>query len=1089
MRWLLGTSFLLKSMLLAKGGLRAAGARPTVARQTTRMSSIALTTKRMAPTALLGATGLAAGREALRGWRTLRRPRWGFQAPKMVSTLTEPPSTEAPTHEAFTLLKTETLDEYGATCHLYEHKQSKAQVLSVIKPDDDNKVFGVTFRTPPSDSKGLPHILEHSVLCGSRQYPTKEPFVELLKGSLQTFLNAFTYPDRTCYPVASQNLEDFRNLARVYLDAVFHPRAAKDSTVLEQEGWHYEVEDDKLTYSGVVYNEMKGVYSSPDSLMARASQQALFPDNAYSVDSGGDPNDIPSLDFEQFQAFHGEFYHPGNARIFFYGDDDPAARLDLLEEYLCDFQERKIDSKVETQELTIKEPQYIKLGFPASSNDDEEGGQHMVSLNWLLTGGVLSPKDELGLAVLDMMLLGTSTSTLRKALTDSGLGESVIGGGLSDELVQPTYSVGMKGVAKDDVAKVQALILETLAKLSEEGFAADDLEASLNTMEFSLREFNTGSFPKGLSFMLGMMRNWIYERDPVDALRFEQPLADLKEELTKDANAYFGNLLKSLLVENTHRVTVEMTPDEHLEAAQKQEEEGRLAALRDEMSPAQLEAVAAKAARLKEIQNTPDSKEALASIPSLGLKDLGREPQDLPRVEGVVDGFKDTVLLTRELPTAGIIYADVALDLRGALDPEDLPLVPLFARMMQETGIAGKLDPTQLQRQLGAKTGGVGSSVSCSLKVPASGGVADPDDVVYRYIMRGKATHERAGDLFSLMSDILTHADFASSQTRVVEMLKESKARYESAFRTSGQSFASMRISAQLNRAGLISEATGGVSHYFKVLELLKQAHDDWPALLSTLEAMRSKMLARAPSATVVNLTGDQKALDAATAQLGAFCTQVFATGAPRDEPDWSSLKSLTAVKPNEAFSVPTQVNYVAKGGSLYAAGEMPSGANSVVSRFLSLDYLWNQVRVQGGAYGCSASSNPTSGTFVFSSYRDPNLKKTLDTYDGAASYLKELKVDEAELTKAIVAAIGDLDSPLTPDQKGRASLQHYLSGTTLEQRRKWRSEVLSASPADFARYGERLEKMATTSAVFASASGIAEANEAGAALVAEKLL
>jgi hypothetical protein len=291
-------------------------------------------------------------------------------------------------------------------------------------------------------------------------------------------------------------LEDFRNLARVYLDAVFHPRAAQDPTVLEQEGWHYELEGDKLTYSGVVYNEMKGVYSSPDSLMARASQQALFPDNAYAVDSGGDPAAIPQLGFDQFQQFHGEFYHPGNARVYFYGDDDPAARLDLLEEYLGEFSSRDISTQIKTQKLTIKEPKHVKLGFPASSSDDEEGGQHMVSVNWLLTETPPSPKDELGLAVLDHLLLGTSTSRLRKALTDSGLGESVVGGGLSDELVQPTYSVGLKGVAKDDVPKVEALVVDTLSTLASEGFAADDLEASLNTIEFSLREFNTGSFPK-----------------------------------------------------------------------------------------------------------------------------------------------------------------------------------------------------------------------------------------------------------------------------------------------------------------------------------------------------------------------------------------------------------------------------------------------------------------------------------------------------------------------------------------------------------------------------------------------------------------
>lgn len=664
------------------------------------------------------------------------------------------------------------------------------QVLSVIA-DDDNKVFGVTFRTPPRDSTGLPHILEHSVLCGSRQYPTKEPFVELLKGSLQTFLNAFTYPDRTCYPVASQNLEDFRNLARVYLDAVFHPRAATDPTVLQQEGWHYEIagDGDKLEYSGVVYNEMKGVYSSPDALMARSAQQELFPDNAYSVDSGGDPGAIPDLDFEQFAAFHGEFYHPANARIFFYGDDDPSARLDLLEEYLADFTARDVDTAVKAQPLSIATPKKVTLPFPASASDDDEGGQHMVSVNWLLDAEAPEPVDELGLAVLDHLLLGTSTSVLRKALTDSGLGESVIGGGLQDELRQPTFAVGLKGVAKDDVEKVEALVEATIANLARDGFEADDVEASLNTVEFQLREFNTGSFPKGLSFMLGMMRNWIYERDPVDALRFEAPLAALKDALDNDANAYFRSLLELRFVKNTHRVTVEMKPDATLEASEKADEEARLAAARDEMTPAQLDAVAATAAALKEKQTTPDTAEDLATIPSLGLDDLEKKVKSIPKDVGTVPGAPGATLLSRELPTAGIVYADVALDLRGALDAEDLPLVPLFGRMLQETGVSNKYDATQFTRRVGARTGGLQGTIMNTLKRPLDGGVATGDDLVYRFILRGKATRERASDLFDLMADVLVDADFASAEQRCTEMLKEAKARYESSFRTSGQSY------------------------------------------------------------------------------------------------------------------------------------------------------------------------------------------------------------------------------------------------------------------------------------------------------------
>jgi Zn-dependent M16 (insulinase) family peptidase len=384
-------------------------------------------------------------------------------------------------------------------------------------------VFGITFRTPPSDSTGIPHILEHSVLCGSRKYPVKEPFVDLLKGSLQNFLNAFTYPDRTCYPIASTNLKDFYNLINVYLDAVLHPRAIKDPLVLAQEGWHYELDkiDDPLTIKGVVYNEMKGVYSSPDSLMYRSIQQNLFPNNTYSVDSGGDPKDIPNLTFQQFQEFHSQFYHPSNSFVFFYGDDNPIERLNLLDSYLKDFSViSNRNSQVKIQKklnfLSSSPPSSssvtaatstsgssfprITIPFPISQGTEPK---HMITINWLMNEEKLSMKESLSLALLDYLMIGTSTSELRKILIESGLGESLIGGGRSDDLLQDTYSIGLKGVPKENVRKVEELIIQSLNELSENGFPSDAIESALNTLEFRLREFNTGGYPKGLALMLG----------------------------------------------------------------------------------------------------------------------------------------------------------------------------------------------------------------------------------------------------------------------------------------------------------------------------------------------------------------------------------------------------------------------------------------------------------------------------------------------------------------------------------------------------------------------------------------------------------
>ena len=486
---------------------------------------------------------------------------------------TAAPDTAVVDHPSFEIIQTDVVSEFGAACTLYRHKKSGAELLSV-STDDDNKCFGITFRTPPQDSTGVPHILEHSVLCGSRKYKTKDPFVQLLQGSLQTFLNAFTYPDRTCYVVASQNTKDFYNLINVYSDAVFHPRAISDPMVHAQEGWHLELEnvEDPLTYKGVVYNEMKGVYSSPDSLLQREAQQSIFPDNAYGVDSGGDPKDIPNLSFEQFAEFHAKYYHPANSRIFFAGDDDVLKRLEIMDEYLGDFEdspESKPGSKIQWQKKRYTEPVKVRHPYPVS--DKGEGGQpdtHLTMVNWLVNDAPLSPKEEITATVLDHLLMGTTSSILRKTMMESGLGDAITGGGLANELLQGTFSVGLKGVKPENVDKVEELVVDTLKKVVEEGFTQDAISASMNTIEFDMREFNTGSFPKGLSLMLGSMREWVYDRNPMDALKFEEPLAELKESIEKGGSKVFTDMIKDLLLENSHRTTVEMYPSKTLEEEQ-----------------------------------------------------------------------------------------------------------------------------------------------------------------------------------------------------------------------------------------------------------------------------------------------------------------------------------------------------------------------------------------------------------------------------------------------------------------------------------------------------------------------------------------
>ncbi|XP_010481056.1 PREDICTED: presequence protease 2, chloroplastic/mitochondrial-like [Camelina sativa] len=466
----------------------------------------------------------------------------------------------------FEKVSEEFISECKSKAVLFKHKKTGCEVMSVSN-DDENKVFGIVFRTPPKDSTGIPHILEHSVLCGSRKYPLKEPFVELLKGSLHTFLNAFTYPDRTCYPVASTNTKDFYNLVDVYLDAVFFPKCVDDVHTFQQEGWHYELNDpsEDISYKGVVFNEMKGVYSQPDNILGRITQQALCPDNTYGVDSGGDPKDIPKLKFEEFKEFHRQYYHPSNARIWFYGDDEPVHRLRVLSEYLdmFDASPARDSSKVEPQKL-FSGPRRIVEKYPAGEDGDLTK-KHMVCLNWLLSDKPLDLQTQLALEFLEHLMLGTPASPLRKILLESGLGEALVNSGMEDELLQPQFSIGLKGVSDDNVQKVEELIMTTLRKLADEGFDTDAVEASMNTIEFSLRESNTGSFPRGLSLMLQSIAKWIYDMDPFEPLKYEEPLKSLKARIAeKGSKAVFSPLIEEFILKNPHCVTIEMQPDSEI---------------------------------------------------------------------------------------------------------------------------------------------------------------------------------------------------------------------------------------------------------------------------------------------------------------------------------------------------------------------------------------------------------------------------------------------------------------------------------------------------------------------------------------------
>jgi len=931
----------------------------------------------------------------------------------------------------FEQLEKKEITELKIEARFFRHVKTGAELIS-LKNDDKNKVFGISFRTPPSDSTGIAHILEHSVLCGSRKYPVKEPFVELLKGSLQTFLNAFTYPDKTCYPVASQNLKDFYNLVDVYLDAVFYPRISP--LIFQQEGWHYELEntDSPLTRKGVVFNEMKGALSSPESILYSACQHSLFPDNTYSLDSGGDPEKIPDLTYEQFKDFHRKYYHPSNAKIYFYGDDDIEKRLEFTNQYLKDFDQIESNSVVSLQSH-IDKPVKIEKPFPSGAESREQN-RGMVTVNWLLPE-TSELKTNMALCMLEYILLGMPASPLKKALIDSGLGDGIAGIGLENELRQMYFSTGLKGVDVNDAEKVERLIFDTLTKLSQNGIDIKTTEAALNTIEFRLRENNTGSFPRGLSLMLRALTTWLYDKDPLKTLAFEEPLNQLKAELQSEQK-FFEKLIAEHFLQNDHRTTVVLKPDSELAQKKNSEELKGLQQIQSKLTEDELRTISKDTGELQKMQNTPDSSEALETIPSLNLSDIDRKNQLIPFELTEEDGLK---LFYHDIPTSGIFYFDIGLNIH-LLPQKYLSYVPLFGRALLEMGTK-KEDFVSLSQHISCKTGGIKTGQFASSIMGAKEATA-------WLLLRGKATMERTPDLLGILSDILSSAEFDNKQ-RFKQILLQEKARQEQKIIPSGHLIVNSRIRAHLNESDWITEKMSGLSYFYFLRELEKIIDSDWNTVLTCLQEMRAILLNRA--SMVINITADKKGWDNLKSNVISFTERLPVNKVNTET--WSPEK-LTGF---EGMIIPAQVNYVGKGADLYGLGYKYHGSVHVITHLLRTSWLWEQVRVLGGAYGALCRFDKFSGAFSFVSYRDPNLLDTLSTFDKTSQFLAELKFGKAELSKSIIGAIGELDGYMFPDTMGLVSMQRYLNGTTDESRQVMRDQVLATTLGDFKGFAEIL--------------------------------
>ncbi len=933
----------------------------------------------------------------------------------------------------FELLKEQDIPELKTHARLYRHKQTGAELLSLTN-DDENKVFGITFRTPPSDATGVAHIMEHSVLCGSRKFPLKDPFVQMVKGSLNTFLNALTFADKTCYPVASTNLQDFYNLIEVYLDAVFYPLLTPQK--LQQEGWRFDLENAEapLAFKGIVFNEMKGSYSSPDRLLGEYSQQLLFPGHTYGVDSGGDPAHIPDLTWEQFKKFHEDFYHPSNARLFFYGDDDPETRLRMAQNYLKDFSRKQVASTVPLHARRNQPERFVRK---YDAGHEAEDAKAMVTVNWLLDEAK-DPVTTLELSLLTHILLGTPAAPLHKALIDSGLGEDVTGAGLETDLRQMYFGVGLKGVAVENTEKIEPFILQALQTLAEQGLESEAIEASMNTVEFRLRENNTGSYPRGLVLMFGALSTWLHDGDPFETLSYEKTLATVKERLNRTPR-YFENMIAQNILSNQHRVTVTLAPDANYAKALEEAEQQRLAAARAKMDSAEVQAVIANTHALQQWQETPDAPEALATLPMLKLADLERRNKQIPIT---VQDHHGVPLLYHDLFTNGIVYLEVGFDLH-TLPQELLPYLPLFSRALLEMGTTQE-NFVQLLQRIGRKTGGIHPATLIS-RMNNSEGTAT------WLILRGKAMLAQAPELLTILRDILLTARF-DDQERFRQMVLDEKASREAALVPRGHGFVGARLRSRFDEAGWLGEQMGGVSYLFFVRELAERVNSDWPSVVAALEKIRSLLVNRANM--FCNVTLEEASYKQFKPQLEEFLETVPQSQVARSA--WRPQFNKTF----EGLTIPAQVNYVGKGANIYKLGYKFHGSALVISNFLHTTWLWERVRMQGGAYGGFCSFDRRSGVFNFLSYRDPNLLKTLANYDAAAEYLREVELSEDELTKNIIGVIGDLDSYQLPDAKGYTSMVRHLVGDDEAERQRMRDEVLGTNAKDFRAFADVLEQV-----------------------------
>jgi len=925
--------------------------------------------------------------------------------------------------DAYRVVEHKTIEEMQSEGIVLEHKKTKAR-LFLVSNDDENKVFCIGFRTPPDNDCGLPHILEHSVLCGSDKFPLKDPFVELVKGSLNTFLNAMTYPDKTVYPVASCNDKDFHNLMDVYMDAVLHPNIYKEEKIFRQEGWHYELEskDAPLIYNGVVYNEMKGAYSSPESILDSVTQKTLFPDTCYGKDSGGDPVHIPELSYEKFLDFHKTYYHPSNSYIYLYGDMDMAEKLTWLdEEYLSHYEERPVDSRIREQKA-FEAP--VEREFSYSITEGEsEGDATYLSVNTVV-GDDLDPKLYVAFQILEYTLLDAPGAPLKQALIDAGIGKDVMGG-YENGILQPYFSVIAKDANKEQKGEFLAIVKGTLRKLADQGINRKSLLAGMNYFEFKYREADYGSAPKGLMYGLQCLDSWLYDGDPMTHLCYQETFDFLKKEVE---NGYFEQLIRDYLLDNPFEAVIVVAPEKNLTAKEDEKLAKKLADYKASLSEEELEALVTATRELKEYQDTPSTPEVLAKIPLLRREDIEKKAETFFWTEKEEAGIK---VLHHNFFTSGIGYLKVLFNTE-VLPQEDLPYAGLLKSVLGSISTE-HYSYSDLTSEIHLNSGGVDFSVT------SYPDLADPERFTGAFVASIRVLYDKLDFGFTMLEEILNHSVF-TDEKRLGEVIQETRSRAKMKLENAGHNTAVSRATSYFSATAYYNELTGGTAYYHFLEQLEKDYAEKKGEIIARLQEVSKKLFTRVNM--LVNYTADDKGYEKLPETLKLLADKL-PQGSGEKHAFSHPVKNL-----NEGLKTSAQVDYVARCGNFRSAGLEYTGALKILQVILSYDYLWLNIRVKGGAYGCMSGFG-RSGEGYLVSYRDPNLKETNEIYEGIPAYLEAFDPDERDMTKYVIGTISNLDAPLTPSVKGSRGLSAYLSGVTEEMMQTERDQILGATKED----------------------------------------